>query len=144
MTFVVKGLSETYDPRGGFPIAIRDGLVAPKNQAPFSQGPVIPAAGSQIAMVTDVARRLIAEPDLRGLTKRQRADVVNWRLSVVSAPFTAVEKTIPQLQDAMTTGLTTSEDIVHEYLRRLSTYDRHGPTLRSMLALNPRAIAEAR
>jgi len=145
MTFVVKGLSETYDPRGGFPIAIRDGLVAPKNQAPFSQGPaVIPAAGSQIAMVTDVARRLIAEPDLRGLTKRQRAHVANWRLLGVSLPFTAVEKTIPQLQDAMASGLTTSEDIVREYLRRLSTYDRHGPVLRSMLALNPRAIAEAR
>ena len=37
MTFVVKGLSETYDPRGGFPIPIRDGLVAPKNQAPYSR-----------------------------------------------------------------------------------------------------------
>jgi amidase len=145
MTFVVKGLSETYDPRGGFPIAIRDGLVAPKNQAPFSQGPaMIPAAGSQIAMVTDVARRLITDPDLRGLTKRQRAHVLNWRLSGVSLPFTAVEKTILQLQDGMASGLTTSEDIVREYLRRLSTFDRHGPALRSMLALNPRAIAEAR
>jgi hypothetical protein len=29
MTFVVKGLSETYDPRGGFPIPILDAIVAP-------------------------------------------------------------------------------------------------------------------
>ena len=147
MTFVVKGLSETYDPRGGFPIPIRDGLVAPKNQAPFSgASPAIPAAGSQIAIVADVARRLVASPDLRGLTPRQRAQILNWRLAVVTSPppFTVVEKTIPQLQDALASELTTSEDIVREYLRRLSTYDRHGPTLRSMLALNPHAIADAR
>ena len=146
MTFVVKGLSETYDPRGGFPIPIRDAIVAPKSQAPFTQGtPAIPAAGSQIAMVTDVARRLIAAPDLRGLTPRQRAQIRNWRLGgSPPPPFTVVEKTIPQLQHAMTSGVATSEDIVREYLRRLSTYDRQGPMLRSMLALNPRAIADAR
>ena len=28
--FVVKGLSEVYDPRGGFPIPLRDAIVAPK------------------------------------------------------------------------------------------------------------------
>src|SRR5262249_60544547 len=53
MTFVVKGLSEVYDPRGGFPVPIRDGLIAPKHEAPFSQGPpVVPAAGSEIRRVT--------------------------------------------------------------------------------------------
>jgi hypothetical protein len=88
MTFVVKGLSETYDPRGGFPIAIRDGLVAPKNQAPFSQGPaVIPAPGSQIAMVTDVARRLIADPDLRGTDEAPAGSgaelASDWRVAAV-------------------------------------------------------------
>src|SRR6478736_4361661 len=35
MTFVVKGLSEIYDPRGGFPISIRDGLVAPNFDATY-------------------------------------------------------------------------------------------------------------
>jgi amidase len=147
MTFVAKGLSETYDPRGGFPIPIRDGLVAPKNQAPYSQGPpMIPPPGFYIAMVTEIARGLVKDPDLRGLTPRQRAQILNWRVPSTPspAPFTVVEKTISQLQDAMTAGTTTSEDVVREYLRRLSTYDRHGPVLRSMLALNPRAIAEAR
>jgi amidase len=147
MTFVVKGLSETYDPRGGVPIPLRDALVAPKHQAPFSQGtPSIPSAGSQIALVTDTARRLIEAPDVRGLTPRQRAQILNWRLPAARslAPFTVVEKTIPQLQDALAGGMTTSEDIVSEYLRRLSTYDRSGPALRSMLALNPRVVADAR
>jgi amidase len=145
MTFVVKGLSETYDPRGGFPIPIVDGLVAPKSEAPFSGTPVIPAAGSQIAKVTEVARRLVADPDMRGLTARQRAQILNWNLPSASLPaFTVVEKTVPQLQEALAAGATTSEDIVREYLRRLSTYDRSGPTLRSMLALNPHAVADAR
>jgi amidase len=147
MTFVVKGLSETYDPRGGFPVPILDGLVAPKNQAPFSQGPpMIPPPGSQIAQVTDVARRLAADPDVRGLTARQHAQILNWRIPGVTrvSAFTVVEKTVPQLQEALTSGATTSEDIVREYVRRLSTYDRNGIPLRSMLALNPHAIADAR
>ena len=127
MTFVVKGLSEVYDPRGGFPIPLRDGLVAPKSQAPFSQGtPVVPPAGSQIAQVTAVARQLVAEPDLRGLTPRQQAQIVNWQLPATTTlpSFTVVEKSVPQLADALARGITTSEDIVREYLTRLSTYDR--------------------
>src|SRR5262249_53688538 len=48
------------------------------------------------------------------------------------------------LQDAMARGDVTSEDIVREYLARLSIYDRNGPTFHAMLALNPHAIADAR
>jgi amidase len=145
MTFVVKGSSEVYDPRGGFPVPIRDGIVAPKLDPPFTGTPVVPAAGSQIAMVTDVARRLAASPDIRGLTVNQRATILNWDLPTQQVtPFTVVEKTAVELQRALAAGVTTSEDIVREYLRRLSIYDRRGPTLRSMLALNPRAISDAR
>ena len=147
MTFVVKGLSEVYDPRGGFPIPLRDALVTPKYPAPYSGAPPnIPAAGSEIARVTAVARQLVASPDLRGLTPLQRAQIVNWRVAPTSspAPFTVVEKTVPQIQDAMTQGETTSEDVVRGYLARLSLLDRHGPALRSLLALNPSAIADAR
>jgi amidase len=146
MTFVVKGLSEIYDPRGGFPVSIKDGIVAPKSGALYTgPAPVIPAAGSQIAAVTDTARRLVANPDLRGLTRQQRGAILNWGLpGDPPAPMTIVEKTAPELQDALTRGVTTSEDIVRGYLARLATYDRNGPALRSMLALNPRAIAEAR
>jgi amidase len=147
LTFVVKGLSEVYDPRGGFPVSIRDAIVAPKQEAVFSRGtPVIPAAGSEIARVTETARRLAAEPDLRGLTPRQRAQILNWPVSTLPrpAPFTVVEQTVPQLQRALTEHQTTSEDIVRDYLTRLSTFDRNGPTLRAMLTLNPRAVSEAR
>ena len=145
MTFVVKGLSETYDPRGGSPVLLKDALVAPKHQAPYAQADArIPAAGSEIAKVTDAARKLVADPDLRGLTPRQRTQIVNWvrpRADTTSAPFDVVEKTVPQLQDAMTRGDVTSEGIVRWYLRRIALQDK---IYRSMLALNPRAIAEAR
>jgi amidase len=146
MTFLVKGLSEVYDPRGGFPIGIHDGIIAPKSEPVFTEGElVIPAAGSQVAQVTVAAQQLVTEPDLRGLTPLQRAQILNWRLPTArSSIFTVVEKTIPQLQEALTKGETTSEDIVREFLRRLSTYDRNGPTFRAMLALNPHAVSDAR
>ena len=124
VTFVVKGLSEVYGSRGAA---------------------AIPPAGSEIARVTAIARRLVAEPDLRGLTQRQRSEIVNWNVPrSFPPPFSVVEKTTDEIQDALTRGNTTSEDVVREYLLRLSVYDRNGPTLRAMLALNPRAVAEAR
>ena len=145
VTFVVKGLSEVYDPRGGFPVAVKDALIGPE---PIFAGadPKIPAAGSEIARVTAVARELARNPDLRGLTPRQRAQIANWRLPAAARlpPFTVFEKSVSQLQEAMTRGDTTSEDIVREYITRLSMYDRNGPTFRALLALNPRAIAQAR
>ena len=148
MTFVVKGLSEVYDPRGGFPVAIADAIVAPKHQAPYSgAAPNIPAAGSQIAYVTDIARTLVAQPDVRGLTATELRQIANWDLgrlnpgtSDAADRFSVVEKTAPELQDAMARGDTTSQDIVRQYLRRIAVH----ADLRSMLALNPRAIAEAR
>ena len=123
MTFVVKGLSEVYGSRGAT---------------------TIPAAGSEILRVTSIARRLVAEPDLRGLTARQRSQIANWNVPADGRAFSVFEKTSEEIQDALTRGATTSEDVVRDYLARLSLYDRNGPTLRSMLALNPRAIADAR
>jgi amidase len=170
VTFVAKGLSELYDARAQGSVRIRDGI-APEQPADAK----IPAAGSEIARVTEIARTLVASPDLRGLTPLQRSQIANWNetatvrlkpdttttvrlkpdttsdattvqnvASGFSRTFSVVEKSVEQLQDAMTRGLTTSEDIVREYLLRQSLYDRSGPTLKSMLALNPRAIAEAR
>ena len=145
VTFVVKGLSEVYDPRGGFPIPIKDGLVS--GEAVYA-GPdaSIPAAGSEIARVTRTARELVAHPDLRGLTPRELSQITNWTLPAAQAlpRFTVFEKTVPELQDAMVRGDVTSEDIVREYLARLAIYDRNGPTFRALLSLNTKAIADAR
>ena len=143
VTFVVKGLSEIYDPRGGSPIPFKDALVT--GEAVYAGADAkVPAAGSEIARVTAVARQLVAAPDLRGLTALQRSQIVNWPATPAPAAFSVFEKTVTQLQDAMTRNLVSSEDITREYLARLSQYDRHGPTFRAVLSINPRAIADAR
>src|SRR6185295_8815797 len=149
MTFVAKGVSELYDSRGpGGAVRIRDGVVVPPAAAagPPGSEPRIPAAGSEIARVTEIARRLVAAPDLRGLTARQQSQIANWNVpGAAPAPsFSVFEKTTDEIQDAMARGATTSEDVVRDYLARLSLYDRNGPMLKALLALNPRAIAEAR
>jgi len=147
VTFVVKGLSEVYDPRGGFPVPIRNGMVAPQFEAVYSgSDPVIPAAGTEIERVTAVARQLVAKPDFRGLTPRELGEIANWPASghTPAPAFTVFEQTADLLQDALTRGLVTSVDLVQEYLTRLAAYDRGGPSFRAMLALNPRAVADAR
>ena len=158
VTFVVKGSSEVYDAREGS-VRIRDGIVPAPPAGPASR---VPAAGSEIARVTEIARTLVASPDLRGLTALQQSQVANWdppsTRSVRSTRsertggstenteplFSVLEKSVEQVQDAMARGATTSEDVVREYLTRLTLYDRGGPAFRAMLALNPRAIADAR
>jgi amidase len=147
MTFVVKGLSEVYDPRGGYPIPARDALLSTWSEAVYSAADAkVPAAGSEIARVTAVAKELAATPDLRGLTARQRSAIANWALpaSPPVTTFSVFEKSVSALQQAMTDGTATSEDIVREYLTRLTLYDRNGPTFRAVLSVSPRALADAR
>ena len=147
VTFVVKGLSEVYDPRGGYPVPRRDGLVSSWTDAVYAGADrKVPAAGSEIARVTAEARRLVTTPDLRGLTPRQVAAIANWTRPTAPArpAFTVFEKTVLQLSEAMGRGDVTSEDIVREYLTRATVFDRHGPTFKAILALSPRAIADAR
>lgn len=144
-TFVVKGLSELYDSHVDAPVRVRNGAaILPQSAARATA--TIPPAGSEIARVTGIARRLAANPDFRGLTPRQRSWILNWPRPSAAAPesFTVFEKSVEQLQDAMTRGIVTSEDLVREYLARMSLYDRSGPAFRSFLALNPRAVADAR
>ncbi|MEZ5419837.1 MAG: amidase family protein [Vicinamibacterales bacterium] len=145
VTFVVKGLSEVYDPRGGYPIPRRDGLLSTWSDPVYTGADArVPAAGAEIAKVTAQARALVRAPDFRGLTARQRAVIVNWGPQPAVAPFTVREKSVGELAAAMDSGLVTSEDVVREYLQRATQYDRHGPAFRALLSLSPRAIADAR
>ena len=60
-----------------------------------------------------------------------------------SAPFDGFEKSIPELQGAMERGEVTSVELVRQYLARIEAFDRRGPTLNSMLTVNPRALDHA-
>ena len=57
--------------------------------------------------------------------------------------FGVVEMSIAELQQAMSEGRVTSEELVRAYLARIAAYDRSGPALRTIIRLNPHAIAQA-
>ncbi len=68
--------------------------------------------------------------------------------SAISAALNAAElditkATIADLQAAYTKGLT-SEKVTAAYLARIAAYDQQGPTLDSIITLNPKALAEAK
>jgi len=67
-------------------------------------------------------------------------------LSVQPAPppaFPLEEATVEQLQDWMTSGRYSARQIAELYLRRIDEIDRHGPELRSVIEVNPDALAIA-
>ncbi|GIW53186.1 MAG: amidase [Gemmatimonadales bacterium] len=53
------------------------------------------------------------------------------------------EASIPELQQAMSSGRVTSVELVEAYLARIAAYDRAGPQLNSLIRVNPRAREEA-
>jgi amidase len=53
-------------------------------------------------------------------------------------------KSIAQLRSELEAGALTSETLVKAYLERIEALDRKGPELRSIIALNPDALAHAR
>ena len=57
--------------------------------------------------------------------------------------FDLDEATIGQLQDAMTSGRYTARRLVELYTARIEAVDRSGPTLRSVIELNPDALSIA-
>lgn len=57
--------------------------------------------------------------------------------------FELNEITITELQDKMTKGEYSSEEITNLYLQRITAIDKNGPALNSVIELNPDAIAIA-
>jgi Asp-tRNA(Asn)/Glu-tRNA(Gln) amidotransferase A subunit family amidase len=53
------------------------------------------------------------------------------------------EASIPQLQAALASGALTSRQLVLAYLARIAAYDQIGPSLNSIVTLNPAALAQA-
>lgn len=64
-------------------------------------------------------------------------------LGACTAPGSMPERSIAQLSDDMAAGRTSSERLVKAYLARIEKIDRSGPTLRSVIATNPDAVAQA-
>jgi amidase len=58
--------------------------------------------------------------------------------------FELDELTVADLQDRMKQGVLTAERTVEFYLERIEAVDRNGPSLRSVIEINPDALAIAR
>src|SRR4051794_27310152 len=59
------------------------------------------------------------------------------------APFDLEETTIAELQQRMAAGRDTARSITEKYLARIDAIDKAGPTLRSVVEVNPDALAIA-
>jgi amidase len=71
------------------------------------------------------------------------ANILASNLFAQTRDFDSFELTIPELQAAMERGETTSQQLVSQYLERISAFDQHGPKLNAIIYINPRAIEEA-
>jgi amidase len=60
------------------------------------------------------------------------------------AAFDPTEKTITELSAAQAQGNVSAESLTRSYLSRIDRYDRRGPRLGAVLAVNPDAVAAAR
>jgi amidase len=58
--------------------------------------------------------------------------------------FTPVERSIAELSRAQVEGRASAESLTQAYLQRIDRYDRQGPKLGAVLAVNPDALAAAR
>jgi len=68
-----------------------------------------------------------------------------WCMSAaMAAPYDVEEKTVVELQAALANGTVSSEELVDAYVQRIEEIDRSGPTLQSVLSLNPQAAEQAR
>jgi amidase len=66
-------------------------------------------------------------------------------LSIASAkPLNLATATIADLQAAFADGSLTSEQLVRVYLARIEAYDKQGPTINTVITLNPKILEQAR
>ena len=59
------------------------------------------------------------------------------------AQFEIEEATIDQIQDAYDSGRLTAVELVQGYLYRIEAYDKKGPSLNSIITINPKALERA-
>ncbi len=67
-----------------------------------------------------------------------------FALQTQAARFELQSATLGEIQSAFDAGALTSEKLVQLYLNRIETYDQQGPSIKAVLALNPKALETAR
>lgn len=78
---------------------------------------------------------------------RRVAAIAAWLMAAAlssAATFDLSTATIADINAAMDAGALTSEKLLTLYLNRIEAYDKRGPRINAVIALNPNALAEAR
>src|ERR1700681_257191 len=92
-------------------------------------------AGGSIALRgKPLAAEVIASEEQQALTATNRFRI---------APFALEETTLADLQAGMASGRMTAHSITQQYLDRIHALDRTGPTLKSVIEINPDALSIA-
>jgi Asp-tRNA(Asn)/Glu-tRNA(Gln) amidotransferase A subunit family amidase len=60
-----------------------------------------------------------------------------------AATFQIVEASVAQIHDGYKAGVLTARALTQQYLDRIEAYDKRGPTLNSIITINPRALEDA-
>lgn len=90
------------------------------------------------------ARLPVSGPVLRGLVVSLFVLAAWTQGSDAQRPvFDVFEKSIADLQAALTTGQLTSRQLVEAYLARIAAYDQRGPAINAIVTLNPEALIQA-
>ncbi|MEL6692641.1 MAG: amidase [Pseudomonadota bacterium] len=77
------------------------------------------------------------------VTTTETTTVTEGSETISYEPSELLSKTLPELSEALASGETTAAELVAAYQERIDTVDRSGPTLQSVLALNPNAMEAA-
>jgi amidase len=104
--------------------------LANKNRRNFLQTAVLGSAGA--VALASLPQTAMAEQSATGATG-----------TPASAPFELDEITLGELQSAMTSGQYTARSIAEKYLARIDAMDKSGPTVNSVIEVNPDALAIA-
>jgi len=86
----------------------------------------------KLAAIVFIAVAAAGTSAVRGQTTRPSANSP-------AAAFDVTERSIEELQSAMKAGEITSRRLVDLYLARIEAYDKQGPALNAIVAVNPRA-----
>jgi amidase len=108
---------------------------APESRGLSRRGFLSVGAAAAVAGAAGIAPALSATP----AAAERAPDAAPFR----APPFELEEATVQQLQDWMRAGRYTARSLAEAYRGRIETIDRAGPTLRSVIELNPDALAIA-
>jgi amidase len=98
-------------------------------------------------MSSRVPRRDFLATSLTAAASAAAASAASWAfpevLEAAPPPFALAEVGVAELQRRMTRGTTTSRALTQAYLARIAAIDAAGPRLRSVIEVNPEALAIA-